>query len=219
MKKLTGMIFVSVVAIFLLFAIDAGAGSYEFSATPSNLGNLDQGRYYTWGINWSALEGETITSASLTFHNISSQESDLCISRPAPGNPDPPASDLYVHLLDSVADGTDSPESDLCISRPAPENPDPPSVQLLEAWNNISTRVQTITYDFDQSELALLFEYSENNNFGLGFNPNCHLNNDGVTLRIETTQVAAVPEPCTALLFGFGLMGFAAFRRKIRKRA
>ncbi len=209
MKRLSGMILISLMAVFI-FAIDAGAGSYDLSPDPSDLWDLSHGRYYTWGINDLVLsEGETITSASLTFTNIR--------------NTDPPSSDLYVHLLDNVAVGAHSRRDH--DSKPGDQfsytswvNRKFNQGQRLFFWEDvITTTPQTLTYDFDDSDLALLLEYSDFNNFGLGFDPDCHFKNDGISLKIET-RIAQIPEPCTTLLLGSSLLGFAAFMRRVRKK-
>jgi hypothetical protein len=53
----------------------------------------------------------------------------------------------------------------------------------------------------------MLETYAMNGIFGFGFDPDCHYNNDGVTLTIETS--VPVPEPTVGLLVtvGLGLFG------------
>jgi hypothetical protein len=203
MKKIIGMICLSFLAIFA-FAIDAGARSYTLLVSPSELSNLAHERYYTWGINWTVPENQHITSVTLTFQNIS--------------KPDSQESDLYVHLLDSVSLGGsyyyDSlPDDQFSVRKWVNSNFE--HGRLLNSWDDISADSQEITYDFDQKDMNLLFEYSDNKNFGLGFDPDCNFEHGGIKLEIVTQA----PEPTTMLLLSSGLLGFAAFRRRIKKRS
>ena len=74
---------------------------------------------------------------------------------------------------------------------------------------------ETITFNFSAEMLTALQTYIENgNNFGLGFDPDCHYWNDGVTLTITT---ARVPEGgMTLILLGAGLAALAGVRRRFR---
>ncbi len=55
--------------------------------------------------------------------------------------------------------------------------------------------------------------YVQDNILGLGFDPDCHFNNNGVSLILwtKTSTTDVVPEPTSLLLFGAGLL-FAASR-------
>jgi hypothetical protein len=53
--------------------------------------------------------------------------------------------------------------------------------------------------------------------FGIGFDPNCHYDDTGMTFTIVTVKIPQVPEPATMLLLGLGLMGVLGIRRKIQK--
>jgi hypothetical protein len=51
-------------------------------------------------------------------------------------------------------------------------------------------------------------------NFGIGFDPDCHYTNSGISMNIQTR---VVPEPISCVLFvvGSGVFGLASRRRKV----
>ena len=64
--------------------------------------------------------------------------------------------------------------------------------------------------------LTNLITYASDGIFGLGFDPDCHFWNYGITLKLTTepTPPNVVPEPEALLLFGIGLLGVSAFGRR-----
>ena len=182
-------------ALVFLTVQSAGAASIDFQPTPVDLYDLDHYKYYTWGINPAIPSGDTIVSASLSFDNISNYDSG--------------PNTLWVHLLerarplvvvhtDTLGGGDDFGGQGI----------------LLNQWIDLSASPQDITYNFDSGELTELIGYLGDGNFGLGFDPDCHFLNDGVTLTLNT---APVPIPGAFLLFGSGLIGLAGYRRKKSK--
>ncbi|MBS1819480.1 MAG: PEP-CTERM sorting domain-containing protein [Acidobacteria bacterium] len=83
-----------------------------------------------------------------------------------------------------------------------------------------STAPFSYTYTFSAAQLTTLNNYIANGyDFALGFDPDCHFTNDGISLQLTTGGVntqAAVPEPASILLLGTGLL---AVGRRYRKSA
>lgn len=192
MRKTFLLFLLSIAFVFSMIGI-AGATSYSFQPSDKDLGDLAHGRYYTWGINWSIPDGEHITGASLFFDNIRDWRTE--------------SNDLYGNLLDSATEGVG-------VGWDGQANGNKFAGQGVELfhWEDLPSTAQDLTYDFSASAISFLRSYIGNDdNFGFGFDPDCHFNNDGVTLAIET---APVPEPTSMLLLGAGLLGLAGVGRK-----
>lgn len=178
----------------------AGADVFTFQPTPrADLWDLDHNQAYTWGINWSVPTGQEIRRVTLFIDNMN----DWTVE---------PNDILYVHLLDNPALGgkafTDS------------ENPSDyfqGQGMLLttytddDGWPNPA---EDWTYTFTMGQIRMLETYAMNGIFGFGFDPDCHYNNDGVTLTIETS--VPVPEPTVGLLVTVGL---GLFGRRLKRIA
>lgn len=137
---------------------------------------------------------ETVTGATLFFDDIRDYTTE--------------ENYLYVHLLDSATSG---------VTTYGDSHPwlfeDDLSGQgiLLNTWSLPATP-QDIYYSFTADELSDLMTYLTDGNFGLGFDPDCHYWNNGITLTVQT-----VPEPGMLLLLGSGLVGLAFYRRRRKK--
>lgn len=186
--------------LMLAMAGMAGANIYTLQPPPSpnhDLWDLNHDNYYAWKITPSELNlssGEIITGASLFFDNIENWDSQL--------------NTLYVSLLSGddlsfageVFIGTDN--------EGAGDNVLADFIGLpLVTFENLPDWPQDLTYNFTAGDVAALNVFATDGVFGIGFDPDCHFWNDGITLSIET-----VPEPATCLLLGLGAL--LAKRRK-----
>lgn len=204
---------ISLVCLIGLLAIfsSAQAGTttttYTLTPNPSNLNNLDHGYYYDWAINWNVPAGQKIVGATLTFSNINDWTYE-------PNN-----NVLYTHLLDTVPTNGTKIGTNVYQWSDGEVGGDNWKNQgvLVGTYVDKSTNPETLTYDLAKlGLLPTLTQYASDGKFGFGFDPDCHYNNCGVSLKVTT---APVPEPGTLAVFGSGLMGlvsFASRRRKIK---
>ena len=198
MKKL--LMFFCVLFAVPIFAGISTAETYTYQPVPVDLYDLDHYKFYTWGLDTPApAAGEVIESASLFFDDIRNYDSSSNI--------------LYVHLLDSaslgVTVGTDYQGGGNAFDGQGTH---------LNTWVNLPSYAQDITYDFSNDELVALNNYlsGSDDRIGLGFDPDCHFYNNGITLTIQTST-SVIPEPGTMFLLGSGLIGLAGFRRRFKK--
>lgn len=192
-----------IVGILFLSVSGALAGSFTFDA--GDLRDLNHYCNYTWELNWSVPDGEKIVGASLFFDNIR--------------NWTPERNDLWVQLMDTRPfRGWEISSPDGIVRESMERSPGRNDFAgtgiSLYHWQDKLFRPQDITYNFDDAELATLMAYCIDGKFWLGYDPDCHFWNDGVSLTIET---AATPIPAPVLLLGTGLIGLAGFRRAPRK--
>ncbi len=220
---LSGMI-AHVGAITTTFTPNDGYGD------PNDIGDLDHAYYYTWGVKgFSIPQGQVITEAVLTITDINNW------SATENGN-----NWLRMYLLDTA-------ENPFHYGS---EEASGPSGRLQAYWDNggvtdnlaglswtakswIGTYtdysggdhgdVVTLTYNF--STLNLLDELtayiSNGSNFGLGFDPDCHYYNTGVTFAITTSDAPPTPPSlpdggATAGLLVMGLGILHSVKRRVR---
>lgn len=89
-----------------------------------------------------------------------------------------------------------------------------PSTSVSQWSDGNIHAVNTVTINFTDSEIASLTRFLDgnDNNFGIGFDPDCHYEISRFSIDIKTTT--NVPEPTLLSLLGCGLLGLAFFRRK-----
>lgn len=187
----------------------ASAGTYSFQPSPTDLNDLDHYKYYKWGVTFSIPTGEEIYEAKLVFDNIANWDSNPNV--------------LYGQLLASNPVGTKELSDEYL-----PDNINGGNALLgdgvqLFKWENLPTTPQDLTYTFTSEQLTALNNYAADGTIGLGFDPDCHFWNDGITFVIKTRPETeepppngAVPEPVTATL---GVFGFAALALATKRRS
>lgn len=225
MRKLF-LLFAAVVVIALPAVASADTITFQAPITAPNQGSggprqvdLDHHSAYTWKIGGVNLAGKTITSATITFRNISNWDR----------NPNM----LFLHLLDTARNGGISSFTDASgVPVPSSEIRDnfagslfnsnplvaPGTGNTFLASQSFTMTPTNFVYTFTANQLQILSTYFLNGgDIAFGFDPDCHFWNDGIVFSFTTTP-NAVPEPTTLALLGTGLAGLYYNRRRKKQQ-
>jgi hypothetical protein len=224
------------VSLFLFISAlsSSQANTYTFNPTPIDLNDLDHHMAYTWEMSGLSLAGGSVTSASLTFTNISNWDN----------NPNT----LFIHLLDAAlatpthtlsngaypvilgtaagsevtaftdAATSQAPVTDInddfagtrYLANPLVNGATTANTFLTSYSNLTTTPIPTLTYNFTSAQLAVLQSYIANgNDIAFGLDPDCHYFNDRVTFTYSTPDAGG-----TAALLSLALLPIAVARRK-----
>ena len=189
--RMRGMV-ASILVLAVAGLARADVRTLVFTPDPADLNDLDHHSVYEWGIDVALEPDDVILAAELRFDNIANWNDDENV--------------LYTHLLDWAAAGVADVYYDDQSSEDYFDTLYNGVQTSLVTYLNLPSTGQDLVYTFSDDEIAAFNDYLTDQRVGIGFDPDCHFYNDGISL------VVTVPEPATAALVGLGLL--AAWRRR-----
>jgi hypothetical protein len=205
---------VTFITVLLVLAGSSLASVTTFTPTDADLADLPHASWFTWGINYTPVAGETITGAVLTYHNIY----DWRVEQDR----------LATHLLDNPVSGSGTDVdggSDYFVTTYQgtqvlvgnwndPNGGRPRNFDLVYDFGAMD--IQNGTHLLDTLNAYALTTTKGKANFGFGIDPDCHYYNSGITFVITTISNTPniVPAPGAVLLGGIGVTLVGWLRRK-----
>ena len=199
-------------------AASAAVTTMSWQPTPVDLNDLDHHSVYTWRIDNINVDPSTITSATISFSNIANWDTNSNV--------------LHMHLLDTarfagVASFIDDPTN----SSPVTDFTDDFSNNRFHnnsGWlvangtadtflkdKSFSNTPTNYTYTFTGAQLTALEQYlAHGEDIALGFDPDCHYFNDGITFTLNFTPVPEVANMVPIALLLIAAIGFEIRRRR-----
>ncbi len=196
----------------------AAVTTMSWQPNPVNMNDLDHHSVYTWRIDNINVNPATITSATITFNNIQNWDSNYNV--------------LHMHLLDTARfSGVASFIDDPTDSSPVTDYTDDfsnPRFHGNSGWlvangtadtflkdKTFSDHPTTYTYTFTGSQITALEQYlAHGEDIALGFDPDCHYFNDGITFTLNFTPVPEVANMLPIALLLAAAIGFEIRRRR-----
>ncbi len=193
----------ALIIVLLCIGFAGAASTLTFTPSNSDLYDLEHSHYYAWNIDLGS--GNEIVAASITLNRIYDWSG---------GNEEDA---LFINLLDDWV-GTSpiyigSDNKSVTSNQFGDEN----LITTLEVSEDIgigSANAKTITINFTSDQLVKLNDYAIDGQIALGFDPDCHFYNSGVSF-----SATVVPAPGAILLAGIGmtLVGFLRKRKNYQE--
>jgi hypothetical protein len=192
--------------------------SISYQPSPVDLNDLDHHMLYTWRIDNINLNVANISGATLTISSIRNWDSNTNV--------------LHLHLLDTAinpgvasfqdVDQTQAPVVDLTDDFVSTRYHNSNGWLVASGTGDkllgnpsFTTTATNYVLNFDAADLVALKNYiSTGHDIALGFDPDCHFFNNGITFSIQSTPV---PE-MSATLPILGLIAFVVLMQLGRVR-